>query len=340
MSITVIRPGLASTFQDSGRHGHQHLGVPVGGAMDLRAHQLANLIAGNSQDFATLEITLIGPTLRFDAPACIALTGADLSPTLNGKPAPMGRPLVLRTGDTLAFGERRNGVRCYVAWHGGIALPKVLGSQSTYLRGKLGGFQGRALLKGDVLPLGATLPDETLDTLAHDLNGMSIYLPSTLANNPREHLRLVRGPHTALFTDAALQALFESTYRISNDSDRMGYRLQGPTLAVKESRQLLSEGATFGSIQVPADGLPIVLMADRQSIGGYPKIGHVASVDLPQLAQRMPGDEIRFEEISLESALQLDMQREQAFARLNDALQGLRQRLAQAVPQSGQAERV
>ncbi len=337
MSITVIRPGLSSTFQDCGRHGFQHLGVPVGGAMDLRAHQLANLIAGNTGDPATLEITLIGPTLRFDAAACIAMAGADLSPTINGEPAPLGRPLVMRAGDVLAFGERRSGVRCYLAWHGGIALPHVLGSQSTYLRGAMGGFQGRPLRKGDVLPLNRHLREDALDTLATELSHLSIYLPATLANNPRTHLRVMRGPHTELFTDEALVALFGSPYRITNESDRMGYRLQGPELPVRENRQLLSEGATFGSIQVPSDGLPIVLMADRQSIGGYPKIAHVATVDLPQLAQHMPGDEIRFEEIGLAQAQQLDNLREQALARLDTSLDALRRRIEQSIAQGAPA---
>lgn len=332
MSITVIRPGLASTFQDSGRHGHQHLGVPVGGAMDQRAHQIANLVAGNAHDTATLEITLSGPTLRFDAPACIALSGADLSPALNGRPAPRGRPLIVHEGDVLSFGERRSGVRCYLACHGGFDLPLILGSQSTYLRGALGGFEGRALRKGDVVPLRTALRADALERLAADLGDMSIYLPSTLAFNPRARLRIMRGPHTELFTDVALRALFGSAYRIANESDRMGYRLQGPQLPVRENRQLLSEGATFGTIQVPSDGLPIVLMADRQSIGGYPKIGHVATVDLPQLAQCMPGDEIRFEEIGLAQAQQLDNLREQALARLADTLDGLRRRIAHAIP--------
>lgn len=334
MSVTVIRPGLASTFQDCGRHGYQHLGIPVGGAMDLRAHQLANLIAGNDRDLASLEITLIGPTLQFNSAACIAMAGADLSPTINGIPVPLGRPIIVESGDVLSFGERRKGVRCYLAWHGGIALPEVLGSQSTYLRGELGGFEGRALRKGDVLPLNAPLRAHALETLAEDLNAMSIYLPSTLADNPRARLRVMRGPHTDLFTQEAVQNLFNSSYRIANESDRMGYRLQGPTLPVKESRQLLSEGVTLGSIQVPADGLPIVLMADRQSIGGYPKIGHVAAVDMPQLAQRMPGEDIHFEEISLAQAQQLDNLREEALARLATSLEGMRTRIARCVAPS------
>ena len=331
MSVTVIRPGLASTFQDCGRHGHQHLGIPVGGAMDLRAHQLANLIAGNQRDMASLEITLLGPTLKFNSASVIALTGANLSPSLNGVTVAMGRPVIVEAGDVLSFGERRDGVRCYLAWHGGIDLPTVLGSQSTYLRGGLGGFRGRALRKGDVLPLNSPLRADTLRSLAEDLDNMSIYLPSTLANNPRSRLRVMRGPHTGLFTEEAVQALLNSSYRIANESDRMGYRLQGPTLAVKESRQLLSEGVTLGSIQVPADGLPIVLMADRQSIGGYPKIGHIATVDLPHLAQRMPGEEIQFQEISLAQAQQLDNLREEALARLDASLEGMRTRIARCV---------
>lgn len=331
MSITVLRPGLASTFQDCGRHGHQHLGVPVGGAMDLRAHQLANLIAGNENDPATLEITLMGPVLQFDAPACIALAGADLSPQVNGSPAPMGRPLVMQAGDVLSFGTRRSGVRCYIAWHGGIDLPQVLGSQSTWMRGQLGGFHGRALRKGDRLALKSTLAAEACASLARELDAIAIYLPSTLSNNPRPRLRVMRGPHTPLFTDEALHRLFNDAYRIGNDSDRMGYRLQGPALPVRENRQLLSEGATFGSIQVPSDGQPIVLMADRQSIGGYPKIGHVATVDLPQLAQCMPGETVLFEEIALAQAQQLDNLREQALDRLQASLEPVRQRIAQAV---------
>ncbi len=330
MSITVLRPGLLSTFQDHGRHGHQYLGVPVGGAMDQRAHELANLIAGNAEDAATLEITLAGPVLRFDAPSCIALTGADLSPTVNDKPIPMGRPVVMRAGDVLAFGARRNGMRCYMAWYGSVVLPSVLGSQSTHLRSGLGGFHGRALQKGDVLTLNRILKPDTCDTLTADLNALAIYLPSTLANNRRPRLRVMRGPHTNLFTSEAVHNLLQSEFRIANESDRMGYRLQGPKLALREERQLLSEGATFGSIQVPADGAPIVLMADRQSIGGYPKIAHVATVDLPQLAQCMPGETVLFEEISLAQAQQQDNLREQALASLRASLTPMRERIARA----------
>lgn len=331
MSITVIRPGLACTFQDLGRHGYQDLGVPVCGAMDTRAHQLANIIAGNSRDTATLEVTLVGPVLRFDVPACIALAGADLSPQVNDRPVPMGRPLVLRAGDVLSFGQRRHGTRSYIAWHGGVALPEVLGSQSTYVRGRIGGFRGRALAKGDVVPLNVGIDDDKTEALGRALSETTIYLPSTLAPNPRSHLRVLRGPHTALFTDEALRSLYNAEFRIAQESDRMGYRLQGPALRLKQEGQLLSEAATIGSIQVPADGQPIVLMAERQSIGGYPKIAHVATVDLPQLAQCMPGDTVRFEEIGLAQAQQLDNLREHALDRLRSSLRGMRETIEQAI---------
>jgi len=324
MSLVVIKPGPLSTIQDLGRHGLQHLGVPVGGAMDSRAHRLANLLVGNDENEATLEITFGGPTLRFDAPACIAITGARLSPTLNGQAIANNRPLVVRQGDMLAFGQREAGLRAYLAWHGGLSLAPVLGSRSTYLRAGLGGIEGRALRKGDVLRLNKTLPAHGLDELESGLWDMRIYLPRALAAQPRTALRMIVGAHAPLFTAQALATLFSEPFRVSPDSDRMGYRLRGPLLTLAKPVQLLSEAATFGSVQVPADGQPIILMADRQTTGGYAKIGHLASVDLPLVAQSMPGDSLRFTEIPLAQAQQLDMQREAAFRQLRDSLAPLR----------------
>ncbi|PLC52434.1 carboxylase [Pollutimonas nitritireducens] len=324
MSITVIKPGLLSSFQDLGRFGHQHLGVPASGAMDSRAHRLANLLAGNTENEATLEITLVGPTLRFDAPGCIAISGAHLSPTLNNEPIPNNRPLIVRAGDILAFGARSAGLRSYIAWNGGIALPSVLGSRSTYLRGGFGGFHGRALRKGDVLNMLSTLDAGVLDDLEHELWKIKVYLPAILGLVPRTGIRVMRGAHTGLFTDASIADFFAGDYRIGPQSERMGYRLQGPQLSLKSSTQLLSEATSFGSIQVPPDGNPIVLMADRQTTGGYAKIGHVATVDLPSIAQCMPGETLRFTEIALSQAQQLDGQREDAFGRLHQTLAPLR----------------
>lgn len=327
MSITVLKAGMLSSFQDLGRPGHQHLGIPVGGAMDSRAHRLANLLAGNDGDEATLEITLAGPTLRFEAPGCLAISGAQLSPALNGEPIPNNRPVLFRAGDTLEFGARVSGLRAYIAWHGGADIPLMMSSRSTYLRGGFGGFKGRALKKGDTVGLRADFHEHSLDELEQTLWATRIYLPAMLGAMPRSALRSMRGPHDSLFTPQSVDDFFSGEYRISADSERMGYRLHGPRLTLKESVQLLSEATCFGSVQVPPDGNPIVLMADRQTTGGYAKIAHVATVDLPVIAQCMPGDTLGFTEISLEQAQQLDARREAAFARLHQALQGLRQAL-------------
>lgn len=325
MSVHVVKPGMLSSFQDLGRTGYQHLGVPVGGAMDSRAHRLANLLVGNNENEATLELTLTGPTLRFDAPACIAICGAQLNPTLNKEPIPNNRPLIVRGGDVLAFGARTAGLRAYIAWHGGMALPPVMASRSTYLRGGFGGFHGRALLKDDTLIPNTDLQGLDLDELARKLWQIRIYLPAILGTAPRPAIRVVRGAHTPLFTDASVQDFFSCEYQISPQSERMGYRLQGAQLKLLSATQLLSEATSFGSVQVPPDGNPIILMADRQTTGGYAKIAHVAAVDLPLIAQGMPGDTLRFMEISLEEAQKLDSQHESAFARLRQSLAPLRE---------------
>ncbi|QAA95204.1 5-oxoprolinase subunit C family protein [Pollutimonas thiosulfatoxidans] len=324
MTVTVIKPGLLSSFQDLGRHGHQYLGVPVGGAMDTRAHRLANLLVGNAQDEATLEITLAGPTLRFDSPACIAISGAQLGAMLNGQAIPNNRPLVLRAGDILSFGGRQSGLRAYIAWHGGVDLPPVLSSRSTYLRGGFGGYQGRALRQGDVFSMPWRPGATDLGALADELWKIKVYLPATLSAMARGAIRAVKGAHAALFTTASVQQFFDADFKISPNSERMGYRLQGPTLSLRSNQQLLSEATSFGSVQVPADGNPIILMADRQTTGGYAKIAHVATVDLPIVAQCMPGDALRFVEITLEEAQQLDDHRIAAFDLLSCNLAPLR----------------
>jgi len=328
MSITVLKPGLLSSFQDTGRTGSQHLGVPVCGAMDARAHRLANLLAGNEADHATLEITLAGPSLRFEAPACFAIGGADLRATLNGSAVPCHRPLVARAGDVLAFGTAPpdGGIRAYLAVHGGYALAPVLGSASTYLRGGFGGHAGRALAKGDTIGLAAELPGEpaALERLARALWQQRIYLPATLAPRPRSHLRVLPGIHWDEFDGESHRHLLHAEFRISVQSDRMGYRLDGPPLSMTAPRQILSEAASYGTMQVPAGGQAIVLMADRQTTGGYPKLAQVISADLPALAQRGPGQVLRFARIELDEAQQLDGEREDAFAQLQDALAPLR----------------
>ena len=324
MSMIVLKPGMLSTFQDLGRFGQQHLGVSVAGAMDQRAHRLANVLVGNDPALATLEITLTGPTLRFTKPCCLALCGADLSATLNGQPLVLNRPIVVRAKDELSFGVRQHGTRAYLAVHGGFALEPVLGSTSTYLRSAMGGWHGRALRRDDEIPLLRPLKNKGLEDLAMDLWSLKIYLPAALSEPRQTYVRLIKGQQWDEFTPESCAALLTEPYRISPDSERMGYRLQGASLLMTTPRQMISEGTTFGTIQVPAGGQPIILMADRQTTGGYPKMAYVASVDLPRLAQMGPGDIVSFKAISLEQAQALDLTRAKAFATLADALQPIR----------------
>ncbi|MVW79211.1 biotin-dependent carboxyltransferase family protein [Bordetella sp. 02P26C-1] len=328
MSIRVLKPGLLSTFQDAGRTGSQHLGVQVSGAMDPRAHRLANLLVGNEADLATLEITMLGPTLQFEAPACFAIAGADMQAMLNDSPVPNHRPLVARAGDVLTLGPATpgSGVRAYLAVHGGYELAPVLASTSTDIRGAFGGHAGRALTKNDLIGLRYALPDseDDLSDLAQTLWQVRIYLPAALALRPRSRLRVLPGVHWDEFTAESQRELLEAEYRISTQSDRMGYRLEGPKLSMTTPRQILSEAASFGTIQVPSGGEAIVLMADRQSTGGYPKIAQVISVDLPDLAQRRPGQPVCFAPVELDEAQQLDSELEDAFEQVHEVLAAAR----------------
>lgn len=320
MSMVVIKPGMLSSFQDAGRHGHQPLGISVVGAMDQRAHRLANILVGNDAQTASLEITLTGPTLKFKEPCCIALSGADLSATLNGQTVALNRPLIVRPQDELAFGARKHGTRCYLAVHGGFALTPVLGSTSTYLRSHFGGWHGRALQKGDEIAFARPLKNKSLEAVAMELWAIKIYLPAAIADSSRQRIRLIKSALWNEFTPESCVALLTETFRVSSDSERMGYRLTGTPLLMSKPRQLLSEATTFGTIQVPAGGQPIILMADRQTTGGYPKMAYVATVDLPLLAQRAPGDALKFEAITLERAQELDAARERAWQALSQTV--------------------
>lgn len=313
-SIQVLKPGVQSQLQDLGRFGFQDLGVPVGGAMDEWSHRLANLLAGNASDEATLEIVLMGPSLVFDTATQIAITGADLSPKLNGEPVAMHQRISVAAGSQLDFGRRVSGLRAYLAVRGGFAVEPVMGSRSTYVRGGFGGFEGRALRKGDVLNFAEAQPVPPAPVLE-----LSPRLPSADPSAVTT-VRVVAGEHWARFP-AETQALFtEAIYKINPQSDRMGYRLDGPALKRGDTVELISEAMGFGTIQVPADGLPIVLMAERHSAGGYPKIAHVISVDLPLMAQLAAQQQLRFERVSLETAQTFYLQREHQLAQLRITL--------------------
>lgn len=308
-AIAVLKPGALSTFQDLGRVGYQQLGVPANGVMDERAHRLANALVGNAQDTATLEITLMGPTLRFDAATAVAVCGADLDASIDGTPLPTAQACVVPAGATLSFGKRKSGLRAYLAVAGGFALDPVMNSHSTFVRGGYGGMQGKPLRKADVIGLRA--PRAALPEALPQAR-----FAAGIVAAPEAPLRVVRGREWDAFSADAQAAFTSTAFRIGAQSDRMGYRLEGPALALSSPREMWSEAVAFGTIQVPPDGQPIVLMADRQTTGGYPKIAHVCAVDLPRLAQRMPGESVRFTVVGLEEAQRLAQLQDAAFAAL------------------------
>jgi antagonist of KipI len=322
MTIRVLTGGLQTTVQDLGRPSHQHQGIPGGGAMDRMATRVGNLLVGNDARAAALEATLIGPSLLFTDETLVAVTGADLEAAVGTTPIPLWHPALLPAGTTLHFGRALRGCRAYVAVAGGIDVPPVFGSRSTYLRAEFGGFEGRALRAGDQLSIGQ--PSSLSRRIATSLRRGTTAQTTTVARwsaalSLRSQLsenvvvRLVRGAHTGLLTETSLAALAGSGFRVSASSDRMGYRLDGETLSLRAPTELLSEGVAFGTVQLPPGGSPIVLMADRQTTGGYPRIGEVASVDLGLVAQLKPGDRLRFRFISLEEAQRLYLAREHDF---------------------------
>jgi len=320
--ILVESPGARTTVQDEGRYGYQAYGVSPAGPMDHRAFHLANLLVGNRHSEAALELTMTGPALRFMEDAMIAVTGADLSPTLektdsrgdrNADKLPMYTPVRVKTGDVLRFGRRKNGCRAYISVAGGIRVPEVLGSRSTDLKNRLGGYEGRALKTGDRIPIGKTgdripigktgdripigKPDaRTAGSRPADRITVPVYPEKEIA------LRVVRGPQEDKLTKKALRSFFHYSSVVTDKSDRQGIRLDREPLEFVTDSNIISDGIPQGAIQVPGDGKPIVLLSDRQSVGGYTKIGTVIYADLPLLAQVMPGCRVRFVEVSQELA--------------------------------------
>jgi biotin-dependent carboxylase-like uncharacterized protein len=284
--------------------------------MDPYALRMANLIVGNDEGQACLEVTLMGPKLAFASDGVIAITGADLSPAINGRPVTMWKALFVKAGDELSFGAPKTGCRAYIAFAGGIAVPPVMGSRSTFIRGGYGGLKGRALKAGDRLPLGKAQYDFA------DVSGRKLppaFIPDYETDRP---VRFVFGPQADAFTDEAILTFTTKPYTVSRDSDRMGYRMEGPRLTHKTGADIISDVITVGAIQVPANGQPIVLMADCQMSGGYTKIGVVATVDIPYMAQKKPGDSVYFQPVSVNEAQSWLKEQEEVFAvlRLNNSL--------------------
>ena len=281
MRVRVNRAGLLTTVQDLGRWRYQAMGVPVAGPMDIYSHRLANALVGNSEEAATLEVTVAGPELEFEDERDVAVTGAEFEDV----PREMFR---VHAGQRVAFGQRIRGARAYVAVSGGIETPKVLGSRATHLPSAMGGVEGRALKAGDELPLGRPVAGERPPVAVERPPKGGRY------ETRYQTLRILPGPQHDRFTTGALDALQSAPYRIGTDSNRMGYRLTGPRLEHSRGADIISDATPLGSLQVPASGQPILLMADRQTTGGYAKIATVISADISLAGQLLPGDEIRF----------------------------------------------
>jgi biotin-dependent carboxylase-like uncharacterized protein len=307
VSVHVLAPGLLTTVQDAGRCGYRHLGVGLAGAADAWSHALANLLVGNASTAAALEITLSGPLLRFDAGTRVALCGARILATVEGHDIPQDRPVDLPAGSVLQLGACRDGARSYLAVRGGFAVPALLGSHATDLRGGFGGMRGRALAAGDVLPLAHR------DACAVSaLRAAAWWVDPAPDDDPRAAIRVIAGEAATEPADA----LFAQPWRVAVASNRQGLRLQGPVLHAADARERTSEPVFPGTVQLPPDGQPIVLLADAQTHGGYPRIGHAIRADWPRLAQLRPGDALTFAPCSREQALHAAAAQRQRLARL------------------------
>ena len=296
--IHVNKPGLLSTVQDLGRKGLRQFGMPVCGALDSGCLQAANVLVGNAPGEAALELTMAGPDVEFGFSSVIAVTGADMDPRINGRPMPMWQAVAVRPGDRLHFGWAKNGCRAYLAVAGGIDVPSVMGSKSTYIRGSLGGFRGRPLTEGDCLPAG--VPPAGLRQVL-DRRIPAAHIPEY--KSPWT-VRVVPGPQARCFSAGGLRAFFSQEFRITKDADRMGCRLEGPVVEHLGGADIISDAVLPGSIQVPGNGCPIVMLSDCNTTGGYAKVATIIRQDLWKMAQARPGDIVRFAAVSVAEAQQ------------------------------------
>ena len=306
MTIRVLTPGLFTTVQDLGRYGHAHLGISPAGAADPLSLRIANLLVGNNENTPALEMTLLGATLEFDESAVVAITGANCQCKLGQDRAPAKTAVELPAGAVLQCGSMPTGARAYLAVQGGLDVPLVMGSTSTSVAARFGGFQGRRLQRGDVLPVrkhnalrGRALRPGALDRL--------------YAQGP---LRVTKGAQQDWFTPDAFATLYSSTYIVSEQSDRTGLRLKGDAMQPREGTELLTDGIPLGAIQVPQDGQPIILFVDQQTTGGYPKIANVIAADMHRVGQLRPRDEVRFAEVTIAEAVQALREQEEWLRRI------------------------
>jgi antagonist of KipI len=315
-TIQVQVPGLFTTVQDLGRQGFGAMGVSAAGAADAIALRIGNLLVGNPETAAGLEMTLLGGTFLFPDGGIVALTGSDFGATLDDEPIETWTSFKVMPLQTLRTGPSRAGARSYLCVAGGISVPLFLESASTYVLSGLGGFEGRALRKGDVLQVGEA-KDET-----HKFARRRVSANSLTRFLPRQVLRVTPGPQSEWFSEGALRLFYESNYRVTEESNRMGLRLEGAAIPADAARgEMITEGVSLGAIQVPENGLPIILFVDQQTTGGYPKIANVIAADLASVGQLRPRDEVRFETIGWEEARSLLREQEESL-RSEDLISG------------------
>ena len=313
-TFEVLEPGILTTIQDLGRYGFSQFGVPPSGALDTFSLRVSNLLVGNEEE-AGLEITLMGLRIRALKEVVIAITGGDLSPTLNGEPVEMWRTHLLVQDDVIAFKKVSAGCRAYLSAGGGFVVPKIMGSSSTYLSGKFGGLEGRSLRRGDILYTSNS--SSSFDKLG--LRFPSDWIPSL---EKEVLLRVIPGPQDHHFTERGFQTLTSSSYEVTPQCDRMGIRLEGPRIERRTDAEesIISEGLISGAVQVPGDGKPIIILTELVT-GGYTKIATIISTDLPRVAQLKPGDRVKFKRISIEEAHHLLKEQDERLKKFEKIIQ-------------------
>jgi len=304
--VRVLSPGLLTTVQDLGRYGHAHLGVSASGSADSASARVSNRLVGNDDSCSVLEMTLVGGHFEFECGATMALAGADFGATLDGAPVRLYEAVHVAAGAVLRCGSAPRGARSYLAIAGGFQIPAVLGSTSTHVTSGIGGLAGRSLIRGDILPIKAGVIGS-----ARKVDGVLI---RQLVN--RGTLRVTTGPQQAIFGDRGVRDLCSHPYVVSEDSNRLGLRLHGRAIEPVNDPKMLTEGAALGAIQIPPGGNPIILFVEHQTTGGYPKIANVISADLPALGQLRPRDEIRFELVTMQEAIELLKAQEEILNRI------------------------
>jgi len=310
MGIKILKGGLLTTIQDAGRRGYQRFGMAVSGSVDVHSYIYGNILVGNEPTEAVIEATLMGPTIEFDSPSVIAITGANLTPRINGAPAQMYKALKVAKGDVLSFGHVQSGCRAYVAFAGGLDIEEIMGSRSTYIKAGLGGHHGRNLQDGDCVAFrkeNACPKNIGIREMDPPVNWTGTYT-----------VRVVLGPEEDKFTDRGINTFLSSEYKVTPASDRMGVRLEGEPIEHVGDANIISNGIPFGAIQVPDSGMPIIMLSDRQTVGGYTKIGTIINIDMPMIAQCKPGDKVKFKTIDIYEAQNLFVQQKKYYVALRD----------------------